>query len=73
MDVFYHFTYAVNEGQVSKVCFDAEAMGVAPGRYGPGAGSSGPVWHMSRTTTLPTPAAALPAAAQAEGLQGHLG
>jgi len=57
-------TYAVNGGQVSKVCFDADAVGVAPGKYGTGASSSRPTRHVSRsTTTLATPAPALPAPA----------
>lgn len=71
MDVFYH-TYVVNEGQVSKVHFDAGAMDAAPGRHGAGASGAGPAWCMSRTTILATPAPALPAAPQAEGPQGHL-
>lgn len=64
-------TYAVSEGQVSKVRFDAGAMDVAPGRHSTGASSAGPAWYMSRTTILATPAPALPAALQAEGLQCH--
>lgn len=47
-------TYAVGEGQVSKVRFDAGAMDVAPGRHSAGASSAGPAWCMSRTTILAT-------------------
>lgn len=62
-------TYTVNEGQVSKACFNPEALDVAP-RGSTWASSAGPVQRMSGTTMLGSPAPVLPAAAQVGGQQG---